>query len=69
MYRATNKKTGKVTYMTKAQVRAELIRMFQQDFGTFETDEEIVAGVNGSSLEDYFTGGMCEVANYQIALA
>ena len=39
--------------------------MFQSDLGTFETDEEIVAGVNGSSIEDYFTDGVCEVANYQ----
>ena len=69
MYKATNKETGEVTDMTEAQVRAEIIQMFQCDLGTFETDEEIVAGVNGSNLEDYFNDGLCEVANHQITLA
>jgi hypothetical protein len=69
MYKATNNETGEVTEMTEAQVRGEIIHMFQHDLGTFETDEEIVAGVNASNLEDYFTDGLCEVANYQITLA
>lgn len=69
MYKATNKETGEVTEMTEAQVRAEIVRMFQYDLGTFETDEEIVAGVAGSDIQDYFVGGVCEVVNYTISLA
>lgn len=55
--------------MTEAQVRAEIIHMFQYDLGTFETDEEIVAGVTGGDIKDYFVGGVCDVVNYKISLA
>lgn len=69
MYKASNKETGEVTEMTEAQVRAEIVQMFQHDLGTFETDEEIVEGVASSRIEDYFVDGVCEVANYEIAIA
>ncbi len=69
MYKGTNKITGEVTEMTEARVRAEIIHMFQYDLGTFETDEEIVAGVTGGDIKNYFVGGVCEVANYKISLA
>ena len=69
MFKATNKETGEVTEMTEAQVRAEIIQMFQHDLGTPETDEEIVEDVTSSSIEDYFTDGVCETGNYQITIA
>ncbi len=43
--------------------------MLQRDLGTFETDEEIVEGVASSGIENYFVDGVCEVANYEIAIA
>lgn len=55
--------------MSEAQVRAEIIHMFQHDMGTFESDEDIVAGVTASNIEDYFNDGLCDVANYRITLA
>lgn len=69
MYKATNRETGEVTEMTEAQVRAEIIQMFQHDLGTPETDEEIVEGVTSSSIEEYFTDGVCETGDYQITMA
>ena len=69
MYKATNKETGEVAEMTEAQVRAEIIHMFQHDLGTFETVEEIIAGVTGSDIHDYFFDGVCEVVNCKIVLA
>lgn len=69
MYKATNRETGEVTEMTEAQVRAEIIQMFQHDLGTPETDEEIVEGVTGSSIEEYFTDGVCETGDYEITVA
>lgn len=69
MYKATNRETGEVTEMTEAQVRAEIIQMFQHDLGTPETDEEIVEGVTGSSIEEYFIAGVCETGDYEITMA
>ena len=69
MFKGTNRETGEVTEMTEAQVRAEIIQMFQHDLGTPETDEEIVEGVTSSSIEDYFTDGVCETGDYQITIA
>ena len=69
MYKATNTETGEVTEMTEAQVRAEIIQMFQHDLGTPETDEEIVEGVTSSSIEEYFTDAVCETSDFEIIVA
>ena len=69
MFKATNRETGEVTEMTEAQVRAEIIQMFQHDLGTPETDEEIVEGVTSSSITEYFTDGVCETSDFEITVA
>ena len=73
MYNAKNLETGDVIEMTEKQVRAEIIKDFQNDMGTVfgegKSDEDIVQDVNLSDVSDFFSNGLYEGETYEITAA
>jgi len=73
MYSAENLETGEVKEMTEAEVRAQIIKDFQNDMGTVfghgKSDEDIVQDVTLSDVSDFFGNGVYESEDYEITAA
>lgn len=61
-------KQGVERELTEAEVRAEIIQVFQHDMPTAAeyTDEEIARNINESELADHFNEDVFEGINYEI---